>query len=1071
MTQYKAHILTASAGSGKTYSLAREYIYNTLRPQQDEELRGFNPYVYRTILAVTFTNKATEEMKSRILNQITNLATGNKCEFENDLIKMTGLPKQALQERAMKVRSAILHDYSRFAVRTNDTFFQRIVRAFVKELGIDINYAIELDSDSIIEKSAEMIIDSIDKKEDVKQWLLDFAEANISEGKQWDIKKGLLSLKKELFKEHSKSAIDAIDREQIKESVDKYLALADKQINAIKQVAHDAINLITSRGFSHKTFAHSFTKYFETNVIGFTEKTKEAAPRVLEHCTDSAESWFSKKPKPTADMLALATELQPMLAECVRSYQQLMYLTNSRNLLNKNYRSFAMLGDLYNTAKELCQQQNTMLLSETKYTIASLITEQDAPFIYEKVGNRFEKFMIDEFQDTSFKEWENFRPLLLNAISQSAEISVLLVGDIKQSIYRWRGSNWNILSSIAPHDLQRGATPVLQNSLKINYRSFPQVVKFNNDTMRAAADKTNLHLNTAIKDALEKGTISEECYNELYNALDTAYDNESLEQKHNPNRDFPNPGFVRATAHYSKEPNIVECVRELVHTKGYKPCDLTILVRDHKQAQKVAKQLLDAGAEDKSMRFGIMTQEALKLNSSPVVQFIMAVMKYAVNRSDVVNLALYKRLRHNDLYHKLTIEEIAFFDSIRNCSAEIAFEKILIEFAPLFEGQSAYIDALHENIIKFCATKAVDLLLFTKWWDENSNDRSVTIDKDLNAIEIMTIHKSKGLENKVIIIPYCNWRFLPDPLHPTTIWANPSEDSIFSKSTLFPVLSTAATSNSMFAEGFYKEYVYSHIDAINLLYVALTRPREQLHIFFPVMEPDKNGDFTATPETVGQLLFQLLDMKENYQPIVEGEELPEPITINYGRFDGPEKQTTIDEGTISVADAPISEYRMRLKLSSRKYSEALSSGTLTPKDEGIVLHGIMERARTTKDIYAAIESLVIDGVLSEASAQTLTAQLEQVISNPAVADWFSDKWQQIHIENSIIAPGIGTRRPDRVMISGDKAVVVDYKFGEKHNSYRKQIALYRSLLQKMGYSDVKGYLWYVREGEIDEVVC
>ena len=212
-------------------------------------------------------------------------------------------------------------------------------------------------------------------------------------------------------------------------------------------------------------------------------------------------------------------------------------------------------------------------------------------------------------------------------------------------------------------------------------------------------------------------------------------------------------------------------------------------------------------------------------------------------------------------------------------------------------------------------------------------------------------------------------------------------------------------------------------------------------------------------------------MKENYQPIVDGEELPEPITINYGRFDGPEKQTTIDEGTISVADAPISEYRMRLKLSSRKYSEALSSGTLTPKDEGIVLHGIMERARTTKDIYAAIESLVIDGVLSEASAQTLTAQLEQVISNPAVADWFSDKWQQIHIENSIIAPGIGTRRPDRVMISGDKAVVVDYKFGEKHNSYRKQIALYRSLLQKMGYSDVKGYLWYVREGEIDEVVC
>jgi ATP-dependent exoDNAse (exonuclease V) beta subunit len=175
MANFKAHILTASAGSGKTYSLAREYIYNTLRPQQDEELRGFNPYVYRSILAVTFTNKATEEMKSRILTQINNLATGSKCEFENDLIEMTGLPKQALQERAMDVRSAILHDYSRFAVLTNDTFFQRIVRAFVKELGIDINYAIELDADHIIEKSAETIIDHIEESAELQQWLLEFA--------------------------------------------------------------------------------------------------------------------------------------------------------------------------------------------------------------------------------------------------------------------------------------------------------------------------------------------------------------------------------------------------------------------------------------------------------------------------------------------------------------------------------------------------------------------------------------------------------------------------------------------------------------------------------------------------------------------------------------------------------------------------------------------------------------------------------------------------------------------------------------------------------------------------------
>ena len=1070
MTNFKAHILTASAGSGKTYSLAREYIYNTLRPQPEEELRGFNPYIYRTILAVTFTNKATEEMKSRILTQINNLATGCKCEFEKDLIKMTGLTKEALTERAMQVRSAILHDYSRFAVLTNDTFFQRIVRAFVKELGIDINYAIELDSAPIIEKSVEEIIGRMDSNPELQQWLLDFAEENISSGKQWNIKKGILRLKGELFKEHTKSAIDSIDREQIQQSVNQYLELAKLQMQAIKQVAHNAIALIYDRGYEHSSFSYSFTTFFQTNIIDFNDKTKAPSARVIDHCTDNPEQWFKKSPKPTADMLALAAELQPMLVECVGSYHQLRYLLNSCQLLSKNYRSFALLGDLYNTAKDICQKQNTMLLSETKHTIASFITEQDAPFIYEKVGNRFEKFMIDEFQDTSLKEWENFRPLLMNAISQSADISVLLVGDIKQSIYRWRGSNWNILSSIAPNDLKRGATPVLQDSLKINFRSLPAVVKFNYNTMRAVADKINIHLNTTLKGAKDAGAISEECYNSLYNALAVAYDDSSLKQEHNPYRDFPHPGFVRATAHYEEEPDIVGCIRELVHQKGYKPCDLTILVRDRKQAQKVAKQLLDAGAEDESMRFGVMTQEALKLGSSPVVQFILAVMRYAVNRNDVVSLALYNRRRHDDLYHTLTEEEVTFFDSIRSCSAEIAFEKILIAFAPLFAGQSAYIDALHENIIKFCATKAADLQLFTKWWDENSGDRSVTIDKDLNAIEIMTIHKSKGLENKVIIIPYCNWRFMPEPIRPTTIWTTPSDDSGFGEGTLFPVQSTTAASNSIFAEGYYKEFVYSYIDAINLLYVALTRPREQLHIFFPTMTPNDSGSFDYNAETVGQLLFQLLGMADSYKEVIEGEELPEPITVCRGSYDGPEQQSRIAEGTISVADAPTSEYRMRLKLSSRRYCEALTSGTLTPQDEGIVLHGIMERARTIEDIYASIKELVINQVLSAESAESLTKQFEQVIANPAVTDWFSDEWQQIHIENSIIAPGIGTRRPDRVMISGNRAIVVDYKFGERNNSYRKQISLYCSLLKKMGYSDTKGYLWYVREGEIEEVI-
>ena len=1066
MENFKAHILTASAGSGKTYSLAREYIYNTLRPQADEQLRGFNPFVYRTILAVTFTNKATEEMKSRILTQINNLATGLECEFLEELIAMTSLSEQKLRERAMKVRSAILHDYSRFAILTNDTFFQRIVRAFVKELGIDINYAIELDTAPIVQKSVETLIERMNKSDELEEWLMEFAEENINEGKQWNIKKGIMQLKNELFKEHTKEAIDSIDKEHIKQMVTHYLTTAQQQIEAIKQVAHRASELITQSGYSHSDFSYGFTAYFNA-IAAFDSQTKEPSQRVIGHCTDSATEWFKKSPKPTADMLSLAEQLQPMLIEIVSNFQELKYLYNSCVLLRKNYRSFALLNDLYAAAKEICNEQNTMLLSETKHTIASFVTEQDAPFIYEKVGNRFEKFMIDEFQDTSLKEWENFRPLLMNAISQSADIAVLLVGDIKQSIYRWRGSDWNILSSIAPNDLKARNTPILQDSLRGNYRSLQQIVEFNNSTMSQVAEIENTLLNSQLDHALSNGSISQALHSELYDAIKSAYRTENLVQT--PKRKHKHEGFVSVTAHYTPQPDIVGKVREIIHDRGFDPCDITILVRTRGEAESVAKVLLDAGMEDPTMRFGIMTQEALKLNSSPVVQFILAVMRYAVDRRDRVSLAICNRYLYNfDLYRTLTDDEVEFFDTLKNCSPEQAFEKIMIRHHNLFKGQSAYTEALHENIIKYCNTKVADLSLFLKWWSDNGGERSVNIDKDRNAIEVMTIHKAKGLENKVIIIPYCTWKFMPEAIRPTTIWTKPTDGSGI-ENMIFPVQSTSVAANSIFAEGYYKEYIYSHIDAINLLYVALTRPKEQLHILFPVSRPDKNGNFDPEADNVGELLFNIFGMAERYSDTIDPESIPEPIVCTFGTDDGAAPSERVEQKTIVLNESPLSEYKMRLKLSSRRVIESIQGKATTARDEGILLHEVMERAESVEDITRAVEQLVIDGFISQKRAEEITAQVEKIFENATVREWFGSSWQSVRNECDIIAPGVGIKRPDRVMIDGERAVVVDYKFGERSNTYHKQITLYCTLLEQMGYK-TEGYLWYVREGDIERVV-
>ena len=608
---------------------------------------------------------------------------------------------------------------------------------------------------------------------------------------------------------------------------------------------------------------------------------------------------------------------------------------------------------------------------------------------------------------------------------------------------------------------------MLQDSLKCNYRSLPQIVEFNNRIISQVAQSENLLLNSTLDRALAEGSITEALHRELYDALQGAYSAENSEQI--PKRKHKHEGYVSVTANYSAEPDIGGKVRDIVYRQGFAPCDITILVRTRSEAESVAKVLLEAGIDDPAMRFGIMTQEALKLNSSPVVQFVLSVMRYAIDRKDVLSLAIYNRYQHNfNLYRRLSTDELSFFDSLKNCSPEQAFEKILIKYPEQFRGQSAYTDALHENIIKFCNTKVSDLSLFLKWWAENGGEKSVTIDKDRNAIEVMTIHKAKGLENKVIIIPYCDWRFLPDALRPTTIWTKAADKSGISQM-LFPVQSTSAAANSIFAEGYYKEYVYSHIDAINLLYVALTRPKEQLHILFPVSHPDKKGNFDTTPSDVGQLLFNILDMKSQYTATTDGESLPEPIECIFGINQGPEEDKHKTESSMTLKELPQSEYKMKLKLSSRRFAQALSGGNLTPQDEGIILHGIMERARGVDDIIRSIEQLVIDGILSQSAAQEVASQVESVLQNEIVRSWFSDNWQSVRNECEIIVPKVGIKRPDRVMIDGNKAVVVDYKFGEKDNSYREQVALYCSLLEQMGYN-TEGYLWYVREAEIEKVV-
>ena len=539
----RAVIVPASAGSGKTYRIAHEYIYDVLRNRYNEEgAPYFDHSFYKRILAVTFTNKATEEMKSRILKEIHLLASGQESGHLADLIKETQLDEATLRKRAQIVRSLILHDYSHFTVLTNDTFFQRILRAFVRELGIDMNFSTELDTAPVLTKSIDALIENITNNKELRNWLEELTAERISDGERWDIRSAITSLTGELFKESTKDVIaNSKDKESLKRSIRKFSAVVNKKREEFMAMGEKALQTITSRGYSHDDFKLKFTKVFNKVADGSLDKITDAT---LRHLTDEPTDWFNKG-KATPDLCALASELQAMFIEIYNYHIDLKTLENTQRILSRNFRGFALLRDLQEKVEEICREENSMLLAETKHAIAGFISESEAPFIYEKVGNYFDKFMIDEFQDTSVKEWSNFLPLLRNAMSQSTDTSVLIVGDVKQSIYRWRGGDWRILGGKIEHDLSDSSRIPLKN----NWRSLPNIVEFNNALFSSVIKRENSNLNTSLDEADRAGRISAECKAELYDTLERAY----ADHEQTPRRKHTNSGYISITAPQVKQ--------------------------------------------------------------------------------------------------------------------------------------------------------------------------------------------------------------------------------------------------------------------------------------------------------------------------------------------------------------------------------------------------------------------------------------------------------------------------------------------------------------------------------------
>lgn len=1058
----RAKILSASAGSGKTYRLAYKFVYDTIKYFYEK------PYMYRAILAVTFTNKATEEMKSRILKNINDLI---ECpahsDYMHDLQQELGLSEAEIIKRATGIQSRILHDYSRFTILTIDKFFQRILRAFIKELGIDINYNIELETSSILSRSTDALIEEISSDQELQKWITEFTRESIDENDQWDIRSNMQSLGNELFNDQSRQIIERpVSREQLRNIVDEMDNSMTTIYGELQKEGERAMQIITDAGLTVNDFtgkSRSFAQHFMRIANG----EFKAPSATVRNKAEDESGWSSNS---TAQ--SLAPILRPILSKICEIYDRGQSLINTTQLIKARYRSYALLQDIYRKVCEQCNEEGIMLLSETKYILSRFLVDNDAPFIYEKVGNRFERFMIDEFQDTSEKEWNNFVPLLKNAMAQEEGTSVFIVGDIKQSIYRWRGGDWRILAHNVENDLGKDNTSY--EIMDDNWRSLRQIVQFNNMAIDKVVKADNLILNNTLDNALEIGNISPECHNELYNTVQNAYANHMQKPRKHSVRD----GYV-CIDYYKEEPTIIEYIESAI-SRGYKYNDIMILCRQNEEVATAAAILLDYKLRT-GKQFNIMTQDSLVLKNAPICQFIIAVMRISQDANDTISRAIVNNYLDRDIDQSLSEQETIMMSDISQCTPEQAFEQIVEHYSLNKKiGDIAYMQALHEQIISFCASKIADIQLFLSAWDEKGQDKALTVEKSDNTIELLSIHKAKGLEKPIIIIPYCGWKLRPSN---GIVWAGPdtTNDRLHEFGN-FPIPYSAKMENSAFSDEYYREKVYSHVDAINMLYVALTRASEELYI----MVPHKRD-----PNHVGTLLWNaVIDKAYPRIEALSGDDFI-PMRAEYGAQTYKEKAQKDNKcqdcnktsycrkkssqenktQTIILNEYPTYPLHNSLKLPTQRYFEDDATNKTNQRDIGILMHGILCESTDMNDIRQKIDEAITAGRINDTQAMELKATIEREFCRKQVREWFSDEWQEIRNENDIICDGIvGTRRPDRVMIRGDKAVVIDYKFGiEKYKSHRDQIRRYAELLGQMGYSNIEGYIWYLTLGEIIKI--
>lgn len=1035
-------IYNASAGSGKTFTLVKVYLKILFTSNQH--------HAFRNILALTFTNKAVAEMKERVVDMLIAFSDPHILEHPTPMFEILStelnLEHNIIHQKSKEILNTIAHNYAAFDISTIDKFNHRLIRTFAHDLKLPLNFEVELDTKTILSKAVDQLIDKAGTDKELTKVLVDFAIEKADEDKSWDVAFDFNKIAQVLINENDIPYFESLKDKSIEDfkGLKTQLRSQITQLEQdISQKGQETLQLIEHNDLLFNDFSSG---YLPKHFLKLAEGNFDVNLDQLKWQIDLQDGNPLYPKRIAAQKMATIDAIQPTIYEIFeQTKQQIIQFKFLKNVLN-NITPLSVLNAIYKSLQDIKADEDIVLISEFNSLISSEIKSQPAPFIYERIGEKYRHYFIDEFQDTSMKQWENLVPLIDNAISsqnlKGETGSVMLVGDAKQAIYRWRGGKAEQFIDLYTARQQPFHTTQNIQNLPTNYRSLETIVNFNNNFFK--------HISTF---AFSNGS-----HREIYEASHQEY---SLKGE-----GFIELSFLEFETEDKDETygeKVLESIQK-TQKNNFELRDICIIARKSKEGIALAEYLSIKGVP-------IISSESLLLKNSPEVQFLTSIIALAsqpYNEMLKIETLSYLADHHLQLENKhqffqslVHLEAVEMFKGLHQYNLFFDFNQFLqlpfyeaVESAirqfNLNKSSNAYIQFFLDEVLDYSQKYNTGFSNFISHWEIKKEKLSITSPQGNNAVQIMTIHKSKGLEFPVVIFPYANQDIYFDISPKMWFPVNPEAFNGFSN--VFINVNKDLENLGELAQIMYADYrAQLELDSMNLLYVVLTRAVEQLYI---ISEYDVDKGKNEKLNMYSGLFINYIKSAELWKETENTYTFGQPTRMLTAKK---VEQSTIQEHFISVAKE---NHDLRIVTNSGYLWDTEQEAAI---EKGNLVHLILSKIKTASDIDFVFDEFENKGDFNADQGSELKPIIQEIVHHEQLKAYYLPELT-VYNERDILTIGGLISRPDRVVVKNNlDTVIIDYKTGAEHALHQNQIMDYQNILEEMGFNVVKRILVYINE--------